>query len=642
MDYLFSTCQTRYSDIQTAQTQPRLTVGLGCLFQVVRQGAAMPVIVPGQRVAKWTILRLLAQGGQGAVYEAVWDDIGQRGAFKVLHAQQMTIAMQHRFRNELRAVSLIGHPGIPQVLDYDVFPDGTAYGVMQFIEGETLEARMSKRKLSLQEALAIAEMVASALAAAHAKNIIHRDIKPGNIMIKGDDEHPLGERAMVLDFGIAKVSEGVAVTATGNLVGTPIYMAYEQGVRAQDVDGRADVYSLGVVLYQMLCRRLPFTFYKGDNMLVVLSAKTEESTPIEKYAPNLPAELRALVNAMVQKDRNRRPNMADVRATLRNIQGLAPAKQTGSHVALGLPSPITEAVDGPLDFDDDNDPTGSADADAASAQPIALTPSEQKIKGEVSPSAISVPQSVSDVVTRPQRLPPVLSGPTDRTAQPAPTMGIPDALASPIALTEPEKPRQKTSPGAVAESQRKLPLVAAAIGALGLLATAAVVMWPRPAVRPSTTQTATPPTTSQTAGTVQTPPAVAGSPPPPTALLSPTVTASPGPEAKIGSQRADKGGSEKKAAPSRGRHCDSPKPSCVTAFGITSTQQQNVASAIREVGVRLCDGQSLFFTMKGEKPMFTKTPEWLTTEERADLVVSLKGWLKGARLVGIVTVSCEK
>ena len=601
----------------------------------------MPTIAPNQRIAKWTIIRLLAKGGQGAVYEAFREDIGQRGAFKVLHSVQMTDVMRLRFITELRAVSLIGHPGIPQVLDHDFMDDGTAYGVMQFIEGETLEARLGKRKLSLQEALAIAEMVASALAAAHAKNIIHRDIKPGNIMLKSDEDTPLGERAMVLDFGIAKVSEGVAVTATGNLVGTPIYMAYEQGVRAQDVDGRADVYSLGVVLYQMLCRRLPFSHYRGDGMMVVLSAKTEESTPIEKYAPNLPAELRTLVNAMVQKDRARRPIMADVRATLRALQGLAPTKQTGSHVALGLPSPITEAVDGPLDYDDDNDPTGSAAANAANPQPVVLTPSEQKIKGEVSPSALSVPASVSDVVTRPQRLPPVLSGPTDRTAQPAPTMGIPDAVASPIALTEPEKPKQPTAPRPATEAQRKLPLIAAAIGALGLAATAAVVMWPKPAAQQSTTQTGTPPTTSATAATLQTPPAVAASPAPPTAPPSPAVTASPGPEAKSGNHRADKGSSEKKAS-SRGKHCEYPKPSCVQASFITEEQRKQIAEAVREAQIKPCDGQKLLFMVKNGKVGLLQPLTWLPPDAQKDVTLSLKGRLKNTQTLGIVSVGCER
>jgi serine/threonine-protein kinase len=595
----------------------------------------MPVIVPGQRVAKWTILRLLAQGGQGAVYEALWEDIGQRGAFKVLHAQQMTAAMQHRFRNELRAVSAIEHPSIPQVLDYDVFPDGTAYGVMQFIEGETLEARMSKRKLSLQEALAIAEMAASALAAAHAKNIIHRDIKPGNIMIKAEDGQPLGERAMVLDFGIAKVSEGVAVTATGNLVGTPIYMAYEQGVRAQDVDGRADVYSLGVVLYQMLCRRLPFPYSKNDPMFVVLSSKLEDSTPIEKYAPNLPGELRALVNAMVQKDRTRRPSMADVRATLRTIQGLAPAKQTGSHVALGLPSPITEAVDGPLDFDDDNDPTGSAAANAASAQPIVLTPSEMKIKGEVSPSAISVPQSVSDVVTRPQRLPPVLSGPSDRTAQPAPTMGIPDALASPIALTEPEKPKQPASPRSHADAPRKLSLIAAAIGTLGLAATAAVLMWPRPAAR----QAVTSPSAAATPPTVSAPPAT----PQPAVAKSASDAVLPETASKPNSHKSEKGSSsDRKSTPSKGKHCDFPKPSCVSGFNLTKEQKEDISTAIREAHIKTCASESLVFTIKNGKLVFAVNPDWLPLDAQRDLLISLKSLIKTARITGGFGVSCDK
>jgi serine/threonine-protein kinase len=397
------------------------------------------VLIPGQRVEKWTVVRLLAQGGQGAVYEVLREDIGKRGALKVLLSHRMAAQVLQRFINEAKATNAINHPNIPQVFDHGMFNNGTAWMVMEFIAGQTLEDRLAQRRLTQVEILAIVEDVAAALAAAHDKNIIHRDIKPTNIMLVADEDQPTGERAMVLDFGIAKLRDQGGVTNTGSMVGTPIYMALEQAAKAKDVDGRADVYSLGVVMYQMLCRRVPFRFRRDEGPWVVLTAKTAESTPIETYAPQLPADVRGLVNAMVQKDRERRPRMSEVRATLRQLQGLAPMKQTGTHEAQRAVSTSLPTETGALEYDEDEDEsTGGLLTSLVDAQTAGPMPIEQKANGELSPQAsLRVPHTISDVETKPVPVPgPLLvAGPSAPTVQPAPTPLLPEQSASPSAPT---------------------------------------------------------------------------------------------------------------------------------------------------------------------------------------------------------------
>jgi len=285
-----------------------------------------------QYIGPYRVVREIGRGGMGAVFEAVQPQIERRVAIKVLHSQYAkNEQLVNRFFNEARAVNIVNHPSVVQISEFAQLPDGTAYIVMEFLEGESLGSRMKRQngKLSLVESLRLARQIAAALAAAHAKNIIHRDLKPDNVMIVADPEAPGGERAKVLDFGIAKLaaaaspdggSEAVSTTRTGVMVGTPLYMAPEQCKGTGQVDAKADVYSLGVMLYRMLCGRPPFV---GDGVGAVMAMHIyEQPPPIREFEPSVPEDLAGLVHVLLEKNPANRPTMAQVTHALEQLKAV--------------------------------------------------------------------------------------------------------------------------------------------------------------------------------------------------------------------------------------------------------------------------------------------------------------------------------
>ena len=256
----------------------------------------------------------------GAVYLAEHPGIGRKVAIKVLRAE-----MDHdpqlltRFLNEARAANAIRHPNIIEVLDSGVTERGASYLVMELLEGESLSARI-KRLFRLDErgALEIAVQTALGLSAAHAKGITHRDLKPDNIYIIPEPADPSRERVKILDFGIAKLHKlaGDSLkTRTGTLMGTPVYMSPEQCLGTKEVDHRSDVYSLGVILYEMLTGNPPFI---SEGFGELLSMHLHE-TPVSprQHVPHLSAEVEGVVLRMLAKKPADRPqSMSDVRAAL--------------------------------------------------------------------------------------------------------------------------------------------------------------------------------------------------------------------------------------------------------------------------------------------------------------------------------------
>jgi serine/threonine-protein kinase len=205
-----------------------------------------------QLIANYRVIRLLGEGGMGLVYEAVRDDIGVRAAVKVLRPEYAHNAeLAGRFINEARAANMVQHPGLVRVFDYGRLPTGEPYLAMEFLEGVSLRARMMRdRPLGEGDAMRLGRQIAAAVGAAHAKQIVHRDLKPENVMIIDDADAPGGERAKVLDFGIAKLETGAPSqvrTRTNTMMGTPVYMAPEQCRGLKTITDRADVYSLGVI-----------------------------------------------------------------------------------------------------------------------------------------------------------------------------------------------------------------------------------------------------------------------------------------------------------------------------------------------------------------------------------------------------------
>src|SRR6185295_16707814 len=217
---------------------------LSSRIAAVLSKCAMDVMLGSYRV-----IGTIGRGGMGIVYAAEHALLGRQAAIKVLQSElsqkQEVVA---RFFNEARAATAIRHPGIIDIYDFGWTPEGAAYLVMEFLDGETLGRRSARTPLRWPEVLAIARQIAGALAAAHAKGIIHRDLKPENVFLVSDPEVPGGERIKLLDFGIAKLAGDSTphvanVTKTGAVMGTPTYMAPEQ-CRGVSVKHRADLYAL--------------------------------------------------------------------------------------------------------------------------------------------------------------------------------------------------------------------------------------------------------------------------------------------------------------------------------------------------------------------------------------------------------------
>jgi len=259
----------------------------------------------------------------GTVYEAIHEAIERRVAIKILHPQlAASTDTVRRFFNEAKAANRIDHPAIVQVQDCGQLPDGTSFIVMEFLRGETLGRRLrrpSTRRLLAQN-LRLMAQVAEALAAAHAAGIIHRDMKPDNVMVVGEPSSSSGERVKILDFGIAKLRDAGANGQTqtrDGLLGTPTYMSPEQCNGASTIDSKTDVYSVGVMLYRIVAKRPPF-MAEGTGAVIAMHLM-QEPPPLKDLAPWVQPELAAFIHSLLIKDRELRPSMPQVAATLANL-----------------------------------------------------------------------------------------------------------------------------------------------------------------------------------------------------------------------------------------------------------------------------------------------------------------------------------
>jgi serine/threonine-protein kinase len=234
----------------------------------------------------------------GAVYLGQHQLLGRRAAIKVLLPELSARPdIVNRFFNEARAVTLISDPGIVQVFDFGYHSDGSAFIVMEYLDGEPLDRRLARfGRLPVHETMRLARQLAISLAAAHAQHIVHRDLKPENVFLVPDAEVASGERSKILDFGIAKLSDehpGKMKTHTGMLMGTPVYMSPEQCRGLAEVDHRSDIYSLGCVLFHLLTGRPPF---EGEAPGDVMAAHIRERAPApSSRTPDIPPDVDALV-----------------------------------------------------------------------------------------------------------------------------------------------------------------------------------------------------------------------------------------------------------------------------------------------------------------------------------------------------------
>ncbi|MCS6915398.1 MAG: protein kinase [Myxococcota bacterium] len=297
----------------------------------------------GQTIGHYKIVGRIAQGGMGTVFRAIHEQIGRPAAIKILRSQFAQMPeVSKRFLNEARAVNLIRHPGLVQIFEFGQLPTGQPYLIMELLQGESLEARRLARGGSLPEgeALALAHQIAVVAAAAHAKAVIHRDLKPDNIMLVPDPVAPGGERVKLLDFGIAKVtqaqpSDGDATmvhTHAGTTLGTPGYMAPEQLSGAGGVTDRTDVYALGAILYELLTGKRPQEAAQEQGG--VGSMSWADIPPVRRLAPHVSEQTEALLARMLAFLPAERPTMAEVAAQLEPA-GRVPEPQSGTSRALG-------------------------------------------------------------------------------------------------------------------------------------------------------------------------------------------------------------------------------------------------------------------------------------------------------------------
>jgi len=222
--------------------------------------------------------------------------LGRRAAIKTLRpTTPVDHELAERFFNEARATSAISDPGVIQIFDFGYHVDGTAYIVMELLEGETLSTRLGRLgRLLPRDAVRLARQIAGSLAAAHARHIIHRDLKPENVFLVRDPEAQGGERTKILDFGCCKLgTRGATLTQSGVVIGTPVYMSPEQCHGARDVDHRSDIYAFGCLVFEMITGRPPFVCEAPGDLMV---AHLFEPPPrASRYVPELPADINAVL-----------------------------------------------------------------------------------------------------------------------------------------------------------------------------------------------------------------------------------------------------------------------------------------------------------------------------------------------------------
>jgi len=278
----------------------------------------------GVRVAdRYRLDHVLGAGGMGVVWDAHDETSGEERALKFIRTEKCGDARSiARLLREAHAASAVSHPNVARVFEVLELPEGTPFLVMERLHGETLKARLARvGKLSQEALVPIGVAIASGVRAAHALGIVHRDLKPDNVFLLADG------RVKVIDFGIAKElrAEGdTELTTTGAMLGTLHYMAPEQVFGDVDIDERADVWALGVVLYECVTGQRPT---EGSGSGQVLKAiMTRAFPPLATASPGFPEDLSDMVARMLTRDRSERPSLTDVIDTL---EGRAPRQSRG-------------------------------------------------------------------------------------------------------------------------------------------------------------------------------------------------------------------------------------------------------------------------------------------------------------------------
>jgi serine/threonine-protein kinase len=293
-----------------------------------RERCEPPELTVGSQAGPWIVERELGRGGMGSVYAVHHEEIGKRAALKVMHQHLVTKASAERMLVEARVVNQVGHPNIVDIFETGTLDDGRPYIVMERLEGVPLAVRADEGKLVPDQIISIMLQVCDALIAAHAAGVVHRDLKLDNVFLIDNVDDPLHPRVKLLDWGIAKViSTDVRHTIEGQLVGTPQYLSPEQA-RGATVSAQSDVYSLGVMAYELFLEQLPFEAETSAEIMA-MHLRATPPAPRELW-PDIPASLETLLLAMLAKDPDARPTMLEVAHSLER------ARETVEHQ---LPTP---------------------------------------------------------------------------------------------------------------------------------------------------------------------------------------------------------------------------------------------------------------------------------------------------------------
>jgi len=329
----------------TVRAEPPSTQPVGFETSPPKQRPAEGLAIGQRFQGKYEILRLLGVGGMGRVYQARHCELDTLVAIKIMTANLASDREAiERFKREAKAMARVQHPNAVRVLDSGV-EQGDCYLIMEFLEGETLRERMTRLRNqgtppSLETIVRYAEQVFAVLEFMHRQNITHRDLKPDNIFLA---RTPDGEEIVkVLDFGIAKIQTAtvVGMTTEGTMMGTPRYMSPEQ-CRGAAIDGRADIYSMGVVLYEMLAGCPPFD---GDTPIAVaLKHVHEPPPPLRQLNPNIPEAVAAVIHRALEKSPSQRFRTAqEFSQALLKAAGLSPARPGLQAPALPINATVSE------------------------------------------------------------------------------------------------------------------------------------------------------------------------------------------------------------------------------------------------------------------------------------------------------------
>jgi serine/threonine-protein kinase len=292
------------------------------IHSLLRNDGLQSGVVIGATLGNYRITARLGEGGMGVVYVAEHALIGRKAAVKVLlpeysHNQEIV----SRFFNEARSTALIKHPGLVDIFDFGYDAQGSAYIVMEYLEGESLASYLRRvGPAGVAAVCGVGRQMAAAVGAAHERGIVHRDLKPDNVFCVPDRESPAGVRVKILDFGIAKlITEGgmgaSLKTRTGAVMGTPVYMSPEQCRGAGQVDARSDIYSLGCILYEMICGRPPFV-REGVGEIIAAQIFEQPLAPHVLEASVPPALERVILRALAKAPGERQQTMEQLKAEL--------------------------------------------------------------------------------------------------------------------------------------------------------------------------------------------------------------------------------------------------------------------------------------------------------------------------------------